>query len=115
VLQNVDLFIKITVLFLLGLACWSTRLAQPAFQGCFMPLRPHATNPLKAWLTEFFFTRGLFKGPNEKPLYGYQVSEQEYLSLKGALRQNLVLASHPIHGGNWAPPQRAALGWLPLA
>jgi len=67
-----------------------------------MPSRPHATNPLKAWLTEFFFTRGLFKGPNEKPLYGYQVSEQEYLSLKGALRQHFALASHPIHSGNWA-------------
>ncbi len=67
-----------------------------------MPSRPHATNPLKAWLTEFFFTRGLFKGPNEKPLYGYQVSEQEYLSLKEALRQNFMLASHPIHGSNWA-------------
>ena len=67
-----------------------------------MPSGPHASNPLKAWLTEFFFIRGLFRGPNEKPLYGYQVSEQEYLSLKGALRQNFALASHPIHSGNWA-------------
>ena len=67
-----------------------------------MPSRPHAANPLKAWLAEFLFTRGMFRGPNEKPLYGYQVSEHEYLSLKEELRQNFELASHPIYSGNWA-------------
>lgn len=60
------------------------------------------SNPLKAWLSEFLFTRELFKGPNGRPLFSYQVSEQEYCSLIALLKQHLNLASHPLHSGAWA-------------
>lgn len=67
-----------------------------------MSSHSRAVNPLKAWLAEFLLTRQLFKGPNSQPLYGYQVSEQEYLSLQSALRNNLMQASNPVHSGSWA-------------
>ncbi|MEJ1227471.1 STY4851/ECs_5259 family protein [Pseudomonas sp. CCNWLW56] len=55
------------------------------------------TNPWKAWLSEFLLNRDLFKGPNGKPLYSYQLSEYEYGSLRNLLRQHLSRASNPVH------------------
>lgn len=43
----------------------------------------------KVWLSEFLLYRALFKGPNGKPLYTYQVSEEEYQSLLKMLREQL--------------------------
>ena len=55
-----------------------------------------AVNPIKAWLSEFLLTRELFKGPNGKPLYSYQLSEHEYASLRDLLQKYLRLASSPV-------------------
>lgn len=38
------------------------------------------------WINEFLFTRALFKGPVAKPLYTYQVTEQEYFDLVDLLK-----------------------------
>lgn len=57
----------------------------------------NAPNPLKAWLSEFLFIRGLFKGPHGKPLYSYQVSEEEYKSLRELLKQQLRRTNNPVH------------------
>ena len=65
-------------------------------------VRRHAPNPPKAWLAEFFFTRGLFKGPTDKPLYGYEVSEKEYFSLGTMLGENFELSTNPIYSDKWA-------------
>lgn len=55
------------------------------------------TTPLKAWLSEFLLNRELFKGPNGKPLYNYQVAEYEYKSLLELLRQQLKQITNPAH------------------
>ncbi|MDP5132047.1 MAG: STY4851/ECs_5259 family protein, partial [Paraglaciecola sp.] len=39
------------------------------------------------WISEFLFTRALFKGPINTPLYAYQVNEDEYLSLISLLKK----------------------------
>lgn len=46
-----------------------------------MALTVPVTTAAKAWLSELLFNRAMFKGPNGKPLYSYQVTESEYLSL----------------------------------
>ncbi|WP_270793583.1 MULTISPECIES: STY4851/ECs_5259 family protein [unclassified Aeromonas] len=46
-----------------------------------MELPPPVTTTAKAWLSELLFNRAIFKGPNGKPLYSYQVTESEYRSL----------------------------------
>lgn len=46
-----------------------------------MELPPPVTTTAKAWLSELLFNRAMFKGPNGKPLYSYQVTESEYQSL----------------------------------
>ncbi|MUI52249.1 hypothetical protein, partial [Pseudomonas aeruginosa] len=57
----------------------------------------NAPNPLKAWLSEFLLNRELFKGPHGKPLYSYQVSEEEYKSLLELLKQQLRSSENPLH------------------
>ena len=54
-----------------------------------------AVNPLpaKAWLTEFLFTRALFKGPSGLPLYSYHVTEDEYAGLTALLKRALTTDS----------------------
>lgn len=47
----------------------------------------------KAWLTEFLFTRALFKGPSGLPLYSYHVTEDEYSGLAGMLKKALSAES----------------------
>lgn len=49
--------------------------------------------PAKAWLTEFLFTRALFKGPNGRPLYSYHVTEEEYAGLAAMLKIALAAQS----------------------
>ena len=49
--------------------------------------------PAKAWLTEFLFTRALFKGPSGLPLYSYHVTEDEYAELATVLRNALASQS----------------------
>ncbi|SEJ66331.1 hypothetical protein SAMN05216201_113100 [Pseudomonas linyingensis] len=62
-----------------------------------MQKAPNATNPLKAWLSELLLNRELFKGPTGKPLYSYQVSEEEYQSLLTLLKQQLRKLDNPVH------------------
>lgn len=64
-----------------------------------MPIKKssNAPNPLKAWLSEFLLNRELFRGPHGKPLYSYQVSEEEYKSLLELLKQQLRRADNPLH------------------
>ena len=38
-----------------------------------------------------------FKGPHGKPLYSYQVSEEEYKSLLELLKQQLRRSDNPLH------------------
>lgn len=57
----------------------------------------NAQNPLKAWLSEFLLNRELFKGPHGKPLYSYQVSEDEYKSLLDLLKEQLRRVDNPLH------------------
>lgn len=40
----------------------------------------------QTWISEFLFTRAMFKGPNGKPLYSYQVTEEEYFQLVSLLK-----------------------------
>ncbi|PPC78573.1 hypothetical protein C4K68_04540 [Pokkaliibacter plantistimulans] len=54
-------------------------------------------NPLKAWISEFLLNRELFKGPHGKPLYSYQVSEEEYRSLLELLKQQLRRETNSVH------------------
>lgn len=60
----------------------------------------NATNPLKAWLSELLLNRELFKGPTGKPLYSYQVSEEEYQSLLALLKQQLRKLDNPVHAAH---------------
>ena len=53
-------------------------------------------DPFKAWLAEFLLLRGLLQ-PNKKPLYSYQVSEQEYQSLTALLKQRIQAAINSPH------------------
>lgn len=39
----------------------------------------------KSWLIEFLFCREIFKGPDGRPLYKYQVTEPEYQILNNML------------------------------
>ncbi len=47
------------------------------------------------WISEFLFTRALFKGPIGKPLYTYQVTEDEYLELVSLLK-DACFDTHPV-------------------
>ncbi|PSJ44504.1 hypothetical protein C7H85_14405 [Zobellella endophytica] len=54
----------------------------------------------KAWISEFLFSRVLFKGPNGKPLYSYHVTEHEYRSLTQLLSTSFKKSYHsssPVH------------------
>ena len=46
------------------------------------------------WISEFLFTRALFKGPTGKPLYAYQVTEDEYTQLVTLLK-SACFDTHP--------------------
>lgn len=63
----------------------------------FIKKSSNAPNPLKAWLSEFLLNRELFKGPHGKPLYSYQVSEEEYKSLLELLKEQLRRVDNPLH------------------
>lgn len=54
-------------------------------------------NPFKAWLSELLLNRELFKGPNGRPLYSYQLTESEYASLRDLLKQHLQRSDNPAH------------------
>lgn len=56
----------------------------------------------KAWLAEFLLTRAHFSGPTGKPLFSYQVSSSEYLSLIDVLRNSKDLANNSVHRTQWA-------------
>ncbi|MCT8165479.1 MULTISPECIES: STY4851/ECs_5259 family protein [unclassified Pseudomonas] len=56
-----------------------------------------AINPFKAWLNELLLNRELFKGPNGRPLYSYQLSESEYASLRDLLKLHLRRSDNPAH------------------
>lgn len=60
------------------------------------------TNPIKAWLAEFHLIRELFKGPNGKPLYTYQVTSDEFAELRERLAKSRHYATHRVHEGSWA-------------
>lgn len=49
----------------------------------------------KIWLSEFLLNRALFKGPDGKPLYSYQVTEPEYHSLLDLLNISFRSGSAP--------------------
>ncbi len=67
-----------------------------------MSSRVPMSNVLKSWLAEFLFIRGLFSGPEGKPLYSYQVTAEEFSSLKDLLKIHKGLASHPVFRNWWA-------------
>ncbi|WP_256671971.1 hypothetical protein [Ectopseudomonas oleovorans] len=56
-----------------------------------------AINPFKAWLSELLLNRELFKGPNGRPLYSYQLTESEYASLRDLLKLHLQRSDNPAH------------------
>lgn len=49
----------------------------------------------QTWISEFLFTRMHFKGPTGKPLYAYQVTEEEYSQLVELLK-NCRFDTHPV-------------------
>lgn len=49
----------------------------------------------QTWISEFLFTRAHFKGPTGKPLYAYQVTEEEYHQLIAILK-SCRFDTHPI-------------------
>lgn len=57
----------------------------------------NSPDQMKAWLSEFLLNRELFTGPHGKPLYSYQVSEEEYKSLLELLKQQLRRSDNPLH------------------
>jgi hypothetical protein len=61
-----------------------------------------AASPIKAWLAEFHLVRELYKGPNGKPLYTYQVTSSEIAKLRELLAGSRHNATHPLHGKVWA-------------
>lgn len=54
-------------------------------------------HPAKAWLSEFLFTRALFKGPSGLPLYRYHVTEEEYAKIADGLAVWLRGMCSPQH------------------
>jgi hypothetical protein len=59
-------------------------------------------NPIRAWLAEFLLSRGFIAGPNEKPLYSYQVTADEFGNLRHLLTNHRDHADHPLYGKLWA-------------
>lgn len=49
----------------------------------------------QTWISEFLFTRAHFKGPTGKPLYAYQVTEEEYGQLVDILKKS-SFNTHPL-------------------
>lgn len=56
------------------------------------PTSSRPISPLKGWLAEFLLMRDLYKGPNGRPLYSYQVTPQEYENLRKAPGVRIVVA-----------------------
>jgi hypothetical protein len=59
-------------------------------------------SPLKSWLAEFLLIRDLYKGPNSRPLYSYQVTAQEYEDLRKVLTAHRQVAFDYPHEDSWA-------------
>jgi hypothetical protein len=59
-------------------------------------------DPVKAWLAQFLFERGHFKGPTGQPLYQYQVEAVEYAALADLLKRHRDRQRHPLYGKSWA-------------
>lgn len=51
-------------------------------------------DPIKAWLAQFLFVRGHFKGPTGQALYKYQVEAAEYADLAELLRRHQNLQNY---------------------
>lgn len=64
--------------------------------------KTNVVNPVKAWLIEFLFIRGLFKGPTGRPLYSYQVTPGEYSKLREILSAYRASAFLPTQNDSWA-------------
>ena len=64
--------------------------------------RTNTANPAKAWLIERLLYRSMFKGPNGKPLFSYQITQSEFNDLSQLLILNRRHASHPVLGEHWA-------------
>jgi hypothetical protein len=59
------------------------------------------TDPVKEWLMERFFYRNLFKGANGKPLYSYQLSQDEFNELLQLLLVNNYQANYSVLSEAW--------------
>jgi hypothetical protein len=64
---------------------------------------PRIVSPLRVWLTEFLFIRGILREPPGIALYRYQVTPNEFRELAEVLRQNRAHAFHRTFGASWAP------------
>lgn len=72
-------------------------------RGFPIAMRKPMLNVLKPWLAEFLSIRGQLNGPPDgKPLYSYQVSKEEFDSLKTLLKEHSGLSEHPDYMGSWA-------------
>lgn len=59
-------------------------------------------DPVKAWLAQFLFMRGHFKGPTAQSLYQYQVEAKEYADLADVLKLHRDQQHHNLFGATWA-------------
>jgi hypothetical protein len=59
-------------------------------------------DPIKAWLSEFLFLREHFSGSTGQPLFQYQVTSDEYATLRGVLVAHHDLQNHFLFGKSWA-------------
>src|SRR5262245_51863037 len=53
-------------------------------------------------MAEFLLLRGCFRRPNDKPLYSYQVTADEFGGLQDLLKSHRDHASHPLYHESWA-------------
>lgn len=60
-------------------------------------------SPVRVWLLEFLFVRGIFDGrPTGAPLYRYHLLPSEYQDLETILRRHRSHAGHATFGLSWA-------------
>ena len=59
------------------------------------------TDPIKEWLIERLFYRNLFKGSNGKPLYSYQLKQEEFDELLQLLLVNNAQAKYSVLSEAW--------------
>lgn len=60
------------------------------------------TTNTKNWLTEFLLIRLLSAKNLSKPLYKYEVTDEEYLLLLTVLKEDKVSMFHPVQGAYWS-------------